>query len=433
MRVQISQTDLTRKQPRSSMSLLRSLPHLVATLFLCDAAVQHPYPHVIHDIFPPTAVKPLQRAALYLPGFQDSKGENAADFNWLPRGVTPRNLLERAVSEIMDADIKHGLVDGTDVAGASWWVNIFDADEESATDNWHFDQDSLAQNLLNDSTLVMAPLLSTVTYLSSHGGPTGLFLDYDTEDRLSSQAVPSELFLSFPTTNKHLAFSGAFHGVLPELRLRPRQGQVLGDIPQVKGRRVVLAVNLWDYKENIAQVSHPHYGDSFGEPWQELPLHNPLAAPCQHGPADLTAAAEAQAELDRAWTTVELHSEQKPHLKPHVPHALGLHLPHGLMQALQGRTAVLRFPALRRPVLSYHPLAKVVLGVRTTLFAGAGPPSQAPTQEKTRWANFVQASRDTVLGALTRRCKQAKYMPRTACKRLTQGTNSRMIMQTNGL
>lgn len=173
----------------------------------------------------------------------------ACSFQWLPieHVGQPRNLMEAAVASIVEANVEGGMVDLALLAGVSWWVNEWGADENrvrcvvSAPDtllshlpaqlrgcdrggrglttqgleHFHFDSDAIAQALLRDPTATVTPLLSTVTYLSDGGGPTVICPDYDVDSRLVREKVPSQLLVSFPRANKHLAFDSLhFHGTV---------------------------------------------------------------------------------------------------------------------------------------------------------------------------------------------------------------------------
>lgn len=141
--------------------------------------------YTIKAFFAQSALTPLQRAALAHHDYLATAGERATDFSWLPKGAPPRNLLEQAVTAIVEvpslmrlchrkntwllepdylsshgcrqAHIENRLVDVADVAGANWWVNVHDAASDTQHSHWHFDNDALAQNLLQDSSETPTP------------------------------------------------------------------------------------------------------------------------------------------------------------------------------------------------------------------------------------------------------------------------------------
>ena len=220
----------------------------------------------------------------------------------MPIGQRPRNILEKAVAAIIETDVEHGFVDKEQLAGVSWWINMREEHESSGLHHFHFDSDMIGITILEDPSLTMSPLLSTVTYLSDGGGPTALFPDYDFEQRMEPDTVPNEILLSFPKLNKHLVFnSSLFHGKLaaagfvlmklsndnttvllgagtmnsvgPEEGARRRsktkrdEGILSSEMrDQIDRRRMTLAVNFWDYRERMAGPYSSHHAQDFREP-----------------------------------------------------------------------------------------------------------------------------------------------------------------------
>ena len=338
---------------------------------------------VIDDFFEPEVVGRLQTAAIELHRFVASGGEDAVDFQWMPiAGVAePRNLMEAAVASVVDANVQGGLVDPALLAGVSWWVNVHKPHEEkTGLDSFHFDSDMIAQSLLGDTAAMVTPLLSTVTYLTDGGGPTIICEDYDVDARLVEDSVPRDLLLSFPRANKHLAFDSMFyHGFIEPLP-EPTQNVSWRDALQIGaaakkmqrkkrsahnknkskkesrssyaeqqqdlGVRITLAVNFWDYQENVAKIASPHYAEAAGSkqrgdlaalgldmPLDAIPaaLRNPAAASTEEDVLNLSAAAHASATIDSEWTERRLRQLQA-YLKPRVPNRMVLALPHRLLQ-----------------------------------------------------------------------------------------------------
>lgn len=141
--------------------------------------------------------------------------------------VGPRFAIEAAVHTLFAHDFGGR---ETDIAGGEWWVQERALSEDI---DFHFDKD---EGLLAASDTYSFPPVSTVTYLTSSGAPT-LILNHTLPAAgvsLGSRAtpvVPSNGFLSYPKTNRHLRFRGTLqHGVpsqllpMPSANVHPMEG-----------------------------------------------------------------------------------------------------------------------------------------------------------------------------------------------------------------
>ena len=131
----------------------------------------------------------------------------------------PRFAIEAAVHTLFDLDFGGR---ENDIAGGEWWVQQRALSEDI---DFHFDKD---EGLLAASDTYSFPPVSTVTYLTASGAPT-LILNHTlpvegvTLGSRATPVVPSNGFLSYPKTNRHLRFRGTLqHGVPSQLSPMPR-------------------------------------------------------------------------------------------------------------------------------------------------------------------------------------------------------------------
>lgn len=97
----------------------------------------------------------------------------------------------------------------TKIVGAEWWIQ----DKEVAAGiDFHYDKD---EGLASSKRRMKHPSISTVTYLTSEGAPTVILRQITPDGNRNVPEVPSFGYVSFPTTNMHITFSGSLqHGVL---------------------------------------------------------------------------------------------------------------------------------------------------------------------------------------------------------------------------
>ena len=191
---------------------------------------------------------------------------------WIDGLGTPRCLLEALALEILRTHVPH---EALGRAGAEYWVQrrpggradillqrqkmkrqrtTSSMGPASHRMDWHFDKD---EELQAGTGLFLAPQLSTVTYLTSHGGPT-VVLDCAAHPA-SGEPVQLRAFpqpadrvaadIVFPEIGRHLKFDGRkLHGVVPPLT--PRQAS--DDCP-----RLTFLVNIWIDHKPIAIEPFP--------------------------------------------------------------------------------------------------------------------------------------------------------------------------------
>lgn len=164
---------------------------------------------------------------------------------WLPATATPEGPLEEFAMSILrfhcaSAAPSFSLLD----IGAEWWANV---SREEALDrdgtgdiHLHFDKDERAYLSCG---VVVHPLLSTVTYLSSEGAPTVL-LPQLALDGAGGYAWPAEQPTALvipPEAGRHLSFDGRWlHGAPAALAVRrPRT------TASTTYERVTFCVNVW--------------------------------------------------------------------------------------------------------------------------------------------------------------------------------------------
>ena len=158
--------------------------------------------------------------------YKDAKGTTW----WQPKKEPRRFSLEQMVEIIGRLDFPGGIP--KHIVGAEYWVQVRRGDADGG---FHYDKDESAAS--NKQRMIF-PSLSTITYLTDGGAPT-VILNQTTNQFGNDEvpAVPSEGYLSFPATGKHIHFNGkAQHGVA-------------GGICQTgcDKDRVVLLINWWDH------------------------------------------------------------------------------------------------------------------------------------------------------------------------------------------
>jgi len=166
----------------------------------------------------------------------------------------PRNVFEVTISWLRDrVDFPEGWQNAKGgLAGAEWWMNV-DEPEQWDDATLHLDKD---ESLYQKHRMYRSPLKSTVTYLFDVGSPT-LLLNMSVArgsshyDRDMVPEIPSEGFLIFPTTNRHLIFDGTMaHGIATGFeriahRTRSKKSEPHSQILKGAPRRMTFLVNWW--------------------------------------------------------------------------------------------------------------------------------------------------------------------------------------------
>eukprot|EP01060_Flectonema_neradi_P030812 TRINITY_DN4548_c0_g1_i1.p1 TRINITY_DN4548_c0_g1~~TRINITY_DN4548_c0_g1_i1.p1 ORF type:complete len:258 (+),score=43.41 TRINITY_DN4548_c0_g1_i1:469-1242(+) len=149
----------------------------------------------------------------------------------LKNGVKARNAIERYIQVVTESNPIPDL--SSKVCGAEWWWQQQDFDDEPK--EYHTDCDLCYGG--ESGTVLKYPLMSSVLYCSSVGGPTIVF-DQEKIDGDLVPSTPTKYLLSFPKTGRLLLFHGKlYHGVL--------QCPIPEDQP-----RLTLLVNWWTERPN---------------------------------------------------------------------------------------------------------------------------------------------------------------------------------------
>jgi len=242
---------------------------------------------------------------------------------WMGGRERPRCVLEALALEILRL---HVPAEALSEAGAEWWVqrrpggrsSMLEKDfVERATSppslqrkrarlnlaedmsigprshrlDWHFDKD---EELAAGTPLFLAPQLSTVTYLTTFGGPT-VVLNCVAHPMSGEPTALAPLFsdlpqgrvdgadVVFPTLGRHLKFDGRkMHAVVPALASRTAQASE--DQP-----RLTLLVNVWIGHKPLAVEPFPnHFLDKLSPASGPLCLFRPIdhGTPLQPLPLD---------------------------------------------------------------------------------------------------------------------------------------------------
>ncbi|CAL8466087.1 g5623 [Coccomyxa elongata] len=120
--------------------------------------------------------------------------------------LDPSNAMEAAINSIFQ-DLKQSHLDMSGILAAEWWAHMR---EPTSAHQLHFDLDESRIGVGAAKYRLLHPVLSSVLYLSSTGGPT-VVLEQSATDTLAEQA-----FLCNPKENVLFCFPGKYlHGVLP--------------------------------------------------------------------------------------------------------------------------------------------------------------------------------------------------------------------------
>jgi len=168
---------------------------------------------------------------------------------WCPASATPTNVLEEFALDVFWFHV--GRLGWTaeavarlgPAAGAEWWVQrrVSTQPKSERGVGWHYDKD---EDLLDDSGLLVHPLVATATYLTGRGAPLVVLTrptlarsadgePQPEEPDLGSSRSEKEAFLAFPAPGLHVAFQGALlHGVVSSHEA-------------CRGERLSLLLNIW--------------------------------------------------------------------------------------------------------------------------------------------------------------------------------------------
>eukprot|EP00873_Tetraselmis_striata_P046114 jgi/Tetstr1/466378/TSEL_010907.t1 len=142
----------------------------------------------------------------------------------------PRNAIEEAIAAMVH-HVLPGVLDVAAMAGAEWWLQ--DTDSEDEPKEFHTDCDIQVQD--DGSSLRRHPCVSSVFYLDAVGGGTLIAGQVKGVEGGLKPPLPRDLAVAFPHPNQLLLFRGnLLHAVL-----HPQEG-----FPTGVDRRTLL-VNWW--------------------------------------------------------------------------------------------------------------------------------------------------------------------------------------------
>ena len=179
----------------------------------------------------------------------------------LERLSRPRCAIEVAIGALSPYAQRSGEPGAAPLVGAEWWTQRRDGLNDSSM-FLHFDTD---QALQKRHGAMRFPLLSSVMYFTSAGGPTAILAQcaalsssWFSAERIELQpAEPDEMDLVLPRRNSYCIFQGdLLHGVLPPLIELSAQGT------PTPWTRTTLLINWW--------TGTPPDGPDCSEPSAEL-------------------------------------------------------------------------------------------------------------------------------------------------------------------
>ena len=205
------------------------------------------------DVLPKDLVEKVAEECKLAGSWTASSGDNfqygkRATF-WLQTDPVPkpRNYIEEAVLHLSKYALQdmYSHRDHEMILGAEWWVQIRSGTE---TIGFHYDKDEAMASI---KSKMKHPLISTVTYLTDVGGPTLIF-NQTTNGNDESPEIPDLGWISYPTKNRHITFSGDLqHGVLGSASKSGRVSQ----------GRVTLLINWWEVQPmepNTMELTDEH-------------------------------------------------------------------------------------------------------------------------------------------------------------------------------
>eukprot|EP00040_Diaphanoeca_grandis_P029264 m.171090 g.171090 ORF g.171090 m.171090 type:complete len:333 (+) comp31632_c1_seq1:671-1669(+) len=129
---------------------------------------------------------------------------------------------------------------------------------------FHYDKD---EGVASHQMRMVFPELSTVTYLTSAGGPTFVMNMTTKDGNTNNPTVPTDGYLSYPRTGKHTLFDGGYmHGVVGNLASTTQSSS--------SGRRITLLINWWSRKPQPpnCRTLTPHEVETFAPASSSEPI-----------------------------------------------------------------------------------------------------------------------------------------------------------------
>lgn len=141
------------------------------------------------------------------PYWKESDYDNRGYYSYfLDHQEKPANLIEAVIQDHLLPRVRDYV--NAEIVGYEWWVHTR-PHQANLGHNLHFDTD---EALLSQDKQITHPCVSSVLYLSSHGGGATIVLDQDPEAQQNAQVA----WRSEPQENGLLLFPGhLLHGVLP--------------------------------------------------------------------------------------------------------------------------------------------------------------------------------------------------------------------------
>jgi hypothetical protein len=139
------------------------------------------------------------------------RGEVCGATFWLPENSPPRNAIEVGVQALRNSAAVSSKLAGHAVAGCEWWVQYRPRTGQGM--GLHLDADvGLFESERNADGQFNGPLatafISSVTYMTSRGGPTIILDQYFEDNTKPVPAEPTEGELIYPRANVLLMFNG---------------------------------------------------------------------------------------------------------------------------------------------------------------------------------------------------------------------------------
>jgi hypothetical protein len=192
---------------------------------------------VFRDVLPPSLLQRLV-AAEHRPNKEETSFWLPVDDGRLPPPIT---AAEEAVHYIFDTLVPLP-IEG--LCGLEWWLHSRDP---TTYMHMHFDRD---EGFFRRCQLMRHPVLSSVFYVNSAGGPTLVVNQHASVDfKILDPVSPLDGVSCSPRTNQILFFPGdRLHGVLPAPPEFRREGYTfVRDLahPSVASERVTLMINFW--------------------------------------------------------------------------------------------------------------------------------------------------------------------------------------------
>jgi hypothetical protein len=165
---------------------------------------------------------------------------------WMEVNTAPRLHVEAAVQmlsgyarKVLQKNEEHEELEKT--IGAEWWIQK--VSDQPSDISFHYDKD---EAMASSQMVMRHPILSTVTYLTSHGSPTMVLNQTSPQGNDNTPLIATSGILSYPRRNRHLIFRGDLnHGVPGNLDVAI---DVKADKNWGKPERLTLLINWWAKK-----------------------------------------------------------------------------------------------------------------------------------------------------------------------------------------